>query len=570
MTSPVSLRIAVLSSFTADFLPSFLEKEFSNGNYSLEFYVGGIGRYHELVLDPQSAYYAFRPTHTLLLLDGADIFRPLFDCPFNFTAEQIANSVQDQILLIKNWLEHVEKAMPNHVTLLHTIVAPPRTPLRLLESTSDLSLHRVANVFNRAMKDLCHSGLGRFLVDMAAVATEVGYGNWGDDRLWILARMRLSRTALARLAHVQASFIHSLCAGRKKCLVLDLDNTLWGGIIGEDGIDGIALGTEGVGLAFRQFQSEILNLHKQGILLAICSKNNESDVLEVFNKHPGMLLKWDDFSDIRINWENKGSNLRAIAQRLNIGLDSLVFADDNPVEREHIRQALPEVRVLELPTDPSYYKKTLLECTWFDTLALTEEDARRNQVYRQEQQRRTLEESTTSLDDYHTSLGMVVNIKPAVEMTIPRISQLTQKTNQFNLTTRRYSEPQIKSFCLNGQYRLYTLNFRDRFGDEGLVGVAILADRPSDNAWYLDTFLLSCRVIGRNVETAFLNWIVKQARKEGKAHILAELIVTPKNAAVQKFLALHHFIPPHSTETLWRLPLKNVPDTPASIKVDGE
>lgn len=550
-------------------MPSYLEKEFSSGDFSVEFYVGGIGRYHELVLDLGSAYYAFRPTHTLLLLDGADLFRPIFDCPFNFTAEQIANSLQDQILLIKNWLEHVEKAMPHHVTLLHTIIAPPRTPLRLLESTSELSLHRVANVFNRAMEDLCLGGHGRTLVDMSAVAAEIGYGNWGDDRLWILARMRLSRTALARLAHVQASFIQSLCTGRRKCLVLDLDNTLWGGIIGEDGIDGIVLGTDGVGLAFRQFQSEILNLHKQGILLAICSKNNESDVVEVFNKHPGMLLRWEDFSEIRINWENKGANLRAIAARLNIGLDSLVFADDNPVEREHIRQALPDVRVLELPTDPSYFKKTLLECPWFDTLALTEADARRNQVYRQEQQRRNLQETATSLKDYHSSLGMVVNIKSADEMTIPRISQLTQKTNQFNLTTRRYSETQIKSFCLNGHYRLYTLNLRDRFGDEGLVGVAILKERPSDDAWYLDTFLLSCRVIGRHVETAFLNWIVKQARKEGIAQILAELIVTPKNAVVQKFLALHHFIPPNSTEALWRLPLENVPEAPPSIKVDG-
>jgi FkbH-like protein len=561
------LRIAILSSFAAGLLPSYLEKALAQSGLSAEFYMSDFGQYQQPIRDPQSDYYFFQPTHTLLLLEGADLFRSIYESPFDFSAGQIARAVEEQMVVLKSLLEQLEKHLPTHVTLLHTIVVPPRNALRLLERNSDLSLEALAAAYNQGLSEICHGRAQRYVVDLAAVAMEVGYERWTDERLWILARMRLSHVALMALAQREASFLKAMRGERKKCLVLDLDNTLWGGVVGEDGAHGIVLGTDGLGLAYRQFQMEILNLYKQGILLAICSKNNEADALEVLERHPGMVLRPEHFAAMQINWRDKATNLRAMAGQLNIGLDGLVFVDDNPVERDRVRSELPEVTVLDLPSDPALHRRTLLDCPWFDTLTLTAEDYQRSKLYIQQRQREELETTATSLDEFYASLHMVVNINLADDLTIPRVAQLTEKTNQFNLTTRRYSEAQIRALCSDNTYRVYTLAVRDRFGDEGIVGVAITERRPQEHTWYLDTFLMSCRVIGRTVETALLSYITQEAWNDGATSLLAEFMPTLKNLPARDFLPTHDFKPPAEPCALWRLDKGNVPSIPPWIQI---
>jgi FkbH-like protein len=318
----------------------------------------------------------------------------------------------------------------------------------------------------------------------------------------------------------------------RKCIVLDLDNSLWGGVVGEDGLEGLRLGQEGIGRAYVEFQMELLNLYRKGILLAVCSKNNPEDALAVIRRHPDMQLREENFAAIRINWEDKAANVRALAEELNIGLDSLVFIDDSPVERSRIRQAAPEVLVPDWPADPAEYKMALLRlsASHFYKLAITAEDTRRGDVYKAQAERRKLAESASSLEDFYRSLQMRAKIGLADSFTIPRIAQLSQKTNQFNLTTRRYTEAEITTLSHDPDSAIWWLNLTDQFGPNGIVGVLILR-RQSPDTWLIDTFLLSCRVMGRTVEDAFLAVV---ARELGDVTLIGEFRPTSKNHPVRE------------------------------------
>jgi FkbH-like protein len=368
------------------------------------------------------------------------------------------------------------------------------------------------------------------VVDVASLAAAIGFQNWHDPRMWYLTRSRWSRTALHALAERYTAAICCSVGRIRKCIVVDLDNTLWGGVVGEEGIEGLKLGEDGIGRSYVEFQIELLNLHSKGTLLAICSKNNAEDALEVFRSHPAMRLREENFAAIRINWEDKASNLRALAEELNIGLDSFVFLDDNAAERSLIRQTLPEVLVPDLPADPSGYRTLLLELAarHFYRIGITAEDWRSGEAYQAQAERRKLEASATSLAEYYRTLGMRARIGRADAFTIPRIAQLTQKTNQFNLTTRRYSEAEIWSASQNPDCAVWWLELTDQFGPNGLVGVLILR-RQQQGTLGIDTFLLSCRVMGRTAEDAFLAAI---AREMGASGLIGEYRPTAKNAVV--------------------------------------
>ena len=398
-----------------------------------------------------------------------------------------------------------------------------------------------------------------YVVDEDRIQARSGKATATDPRLWLTARMPWSDGVLSGLAKEYLRYITPYAARNRKCIVLDLDNTLWGGVIGEDGLDGIQLGMDAPGNGFLAFQRELERLWRRGILLAISSKNNEEDVLPVFDQHDGMILRLSHFSTYRINWESKPNNIREIAKELNIGLDSLVFLDDSPVEQAKMRAELPQVLTPELPTDPAYFRNTLLDLDVFETLALTEEDRNRNQLYADQKARHEFETNAGSLDDYLAALEMVVDIEPANEQTLPRIAQLTNKTNQFNLTTRRYSEAQITDM-LSGGCEVYSMRVIDRFGDNGLVGVGIL--KPIDvQTWDLDTLLLSCRVMGRSIETAFIAFLADRVRQRGIRRLRAWYLPTAKNSPVKDCYRQHGFTliqqQPDGVE-LWQLELAEV------------
>lgn len=313
---------------------------------------------------------------------------------------------------------------------------------------------------------------------------------------------------------------------RKKCLVLDLDNTLWGGVVGEDGIERIAVSGSYPGKAFHLWQEGLKELQKSGVMLAICSKNNPADVEEVWAKREDMVLRKEDFVAMRINWQNKAANIRELAQELNIGLDAMVFVDDNPTERELIRQQLPMVVVPEFPKQPydllSLYQE--LVDNYFGTYQLTDEDRQKTQQYIANAQRAQAQSSFTNMEDYLRSLEMKLQIRQVTDVTLSRVAQLTQKTNQFNLTMRRYTEDDIKKMLADGAH-IWTLSVTDKFGDYGLTGVLIIKTNV------IDTLLMSCRVLGKGIEMAFVKTVLSQYYGEMKA----EYVPTAKNAQVADF-----------------------------------
>jgi FkbH-like protein len=376
--------------------------------------------------------------------------------------------------------------------------------------------------------------------------------------------MGWSAAVLRGLAREYLRYLRAARGLNRKCIVLDLDNTLWGGVIGEDGLGGIQLGAEAPGNAFVAFQSELEKLWRRGILLAIASKNNPDDARAALEQHPDMLLRPSHFAAQRINWSSKAANIRELARELNIGLDSLVFLDDNPVERAQVRAELPQVLVPELPTDPADYRTCLLELGVFDTLALTAEDRQRNQQYADQRARREAE-SALSVDDYLADLDLVVEIELANPLNLARIAQLTNKTNQFNLTTRRYTEAEISDRLARG-WRVFGARVRDRFGDNGLTGLIMLT--PD---WTIDTLLLSCRVMGRGVETALLAMASDEALRAGVSRLRGWFHPTDKNAPARDVYRDHGFaIADHGPDesVLWELDLHaGVPSVPVWLTV---
>ena len=318
----------------------------------------------------------------------------------------------------------------------------------------------------------------------------------------------------------------------RKCIVLDLDNTLWGGILGEDGEENLKIGLTFPGVLYREFQFFLKGMRERGILLAINSKNNENDCLQFLRTSPEMFLKETDFSSCKINWKDKVSNMQEIAAELNLGLDSFVFIDDNPYECELVKSLLPQVMVYQMPTSPLEIPSFISELYGLKAIKVLDEDKKRSEYYLLDKQRKQFEQQCHSADEYFHKLHMKLTINTIMAADISRVAQLTQKTNQFNLTTRRYSESDIKKF-MNERSRIYTLRMKDVFGEYGLVGVAILTNDQKD--WIFDTLLFSCRVLGRSVEYAFVNFCIQEIKNIGGQFAIGEYIKTEKNEQVKDF-----------------------------------
>ena len=328
--------------------------------------------------------------------------------------------------------------------------------------------------------------------------------------------------------------INEIQLKRKKCLVLDLDNTLWGGILGEDGISGIKIGGDYPGNAFLYFQEALAELTRKGIILTVCSKNNEQDVLDVWNKNPYIVLKNDYITTYRINWKNKADNIQDIATELNIGLDSFVFIDDNPAERELVRQLLPMVAVPDFPDKPydlpSFFKSLLND--YFRIYTLTDEDKQKAAQYKANANRQKELCKFTNLDEYLGSLNIEVEVQSLNEYNLSRIAQMTQKTNQFNLTTKRYNDSDLLAFAKDG-WKIYCIKVKDKFGDSGITGTMFL--KPNGKSWIIDTLLLSCRILGKGIEEVFVQSVLQKLRSEGIEFVEAVYIPTMKNAQVANF-----------------------------------
>jgi FkbH-like protein len=400
--------------------------------------------------------------------------------------------------------------------------------------SSEKTVINAINKYNDFLYDLASKYGNIKIVDFALFLDKYKMEELIDWKYYFLAQMAINPRLAGAFQEWFSVQIQAIELKRKKCLVLDLDNTLWGGILGEDGIAGVALGGEYPGKAFLVFQQLILALNHQGILLAICSKNNIDDVRQLWNEHPDSILKEEHFSALRINWNNKADNIREMVQELNIGLDSLVFLDDNPAEREMVQNYLPEVVVPEFPDQPYMLPAFFKEIAerYFSIYILTDEDKVKTEQYKENTERNKLKEQFIDMDAYIKKLEIKITVEKMNKLNIVRFAQMTQKTNQFNLTTKRYTEFDIQAFSDNGNW-VYGLRVKDRFGDNGITGLIMI--ELNDQNTYIDTLLLSCRILGKDIEYAFTNYLLNKLKTFGFEHVKATYIRTTKNNQVEEF-----------------------------------
>lgn len=531
----VIVRAAFLSSFTIENLLPYVDLEIRKLGLLPEIYVAPFNSWAQEVVDEDSKLRDFNPEIVFLSVAIDDLVPELAGNPSISLLDKKGRDVVDHVVGV------VERFMAwsSSTLVVHNFHSSYRSPMGVLESRTGQTRFGWLNELNMCLIERLHT-LGRvFVLDMNELLMHRRGGNIDSPKMRYLARMRLGEQSLNDVACAYARYIAPLKGLRRKCVVLDLDNTLWGGIVGEDGPHGVKLGDTSPGIEYRDFQHYLASLTERGFLLAINSKNNPEDALTVIRLHESMVLREDSFSAVRINWRPKTENMASIAEELNIGLDSMVFLDDNPNERELMRQVFPEVLTPDLPKDPSLYRSTIERLPQFQSLVVTEEDQIRVQQYRTKRQREEVHAKTQSLDEYLQALEISVQLSRANDGTLPRLHQLFERTNQFNLTTRRYTLSQMTAFVYDGGCRLYALKAQDRFGDHGLVAAALVHMDPS--CWTLDSFVMSCRVIGYGVETALLAVVTEGAKDAGCTMVIGEYVPTAKNAPARDFYSRNGF-----------------------------
>jgi len=555
------VRLGLLGSGTQDIVAPALVATGLRHNLLVEIVIADYGTAVQAACDPASDFRAADPEFVLVSSD----YRTLDLEGDVLATDEAAAKVDFAIDTLRATLDGLKGWVRGGI-LFQTIVPPMEPLFGSLDLSQSQSSFAMVNAVNRAIGEWSRAG-DLVLVDIARAATWVGLERWSDPAMWHHAKTPLSIKFVPLYADLVARVLAAITGKARKCLVLDLDNTLWGGVIGDDGVEGIALGQGSAsGEAFLDIQRLAKRLRQRGVILAVCSKNEHDAAVKPFREHPEIVLKEDDIAVFQANWTDKATNLRAIAEMLQIGIDSLVFLDDNPVERGQVRRELPMVAVPELPEDPALYPRTLMAGGWFEAISFVEEDAKRADDYSAQAKRRELE-STSDVAGYLKSLDMICGCKPFDAVGRSRISQLVNKSNQFNLTTRRYTEAQVAA--AEADPDLFTLQVRlsDRFGDSGMISVIIF--RREGEQWVNDTWLMSCRVLGRRVEEAVLAEVVRAARAEGATRLIGEYIPSPKNKMVEKHYEKLGFTAVDNVDgvTTWALDLAGYeyPELPMTI-----
>lgn len=401
----------------------------------------------------------------------------------------------------------------------------------------DHQLRLAIDDYNKTLFELSGQYHNLKVIDLSEFTRRYPASELIDWKFYFISQMGLSAKLAKDFKAWYARKMESIALKRKKCLILDLDNTLWGGVLGEEGVEGIQIGGDYPGKAFLYFQEALLELSKSGVILTICSKNNEQDVMDAWEKNPFLVLKKEHFATYRINWTDKATNIKEMAEELNLGLDSFVFVDDNPTERELIKQLLPMVEVPEFPAQPyelPMFFQQLVE-DYFKVYSITDEDKKKTQQYKANASRALEQRNFVDFTDFLRSLDIQMTIETANEFNIQRIAQMTQKTNQFNLTTKRYTDADIRKFLQEG-WRIWCLSVADKFGDNGITGCIMV------NGDEIDTLLLSCRILGKGIEHAFLKKVMSLLYEDGLGEVKASYLPTLKNKQVSDFYEKNDFV----------------------------
>ena len=476
-------------------------------------------------MDPGSELYTFAPNYCILANCTDKLYESF--CAFPPEArKEFAETMRSRMVAV--W-QRINANMGTRILQFNFPAWDDRVFGDFGSKTPDSFSFQLRKL-NYLLTESCAEYKNVFLVDIDGLQSRLGEAAVRDAKMYCIAKMPFRTDILSHIAKQITDTVLAASGSFKKCIVLDLDNTLWGGVVGDDGIDGIQIGELGLGHAFSAFQLWLKELKNRGIILCVCSKNNESAAKEPFLHHPEMFLKLEDISVFVANWEDKASNIRHIQSVLNIGMDSLVFLDDNPFERSVVRNLIPNITVPELPENPEEYVDYLRSLNLFETVSFSEEDRVRTQQYRAEAQRVSLQSQCTDYDAYLQGLEMIAEAKPFDSFHFPRIAQLTQRSNQFNLRTVRYTEQEIGAIAADPNYVTIYFTLRDKFGDHGLIS-AVIMQKQADRL-FVDTWLMSCRVLKRGMEEFIINKMLSVAAEHGFDTVEGEYLKTAKNAMV--------------------------------------
>jgi FkbH-like protein len=520
------LRVAILRSSTLETMGPILRLRLFLEGYKPEVLFGDYNQFVQEILTPSSQLYHFKP-NVVVIMVGLEALLPDFIDDFARLPysewEKIIDSTARGLASLAG---RVEENLSCQV-IFQNVGLPNGAYWGICDAQSQEGQYALVHHFNRSLAREFQSKQGCFVWDFEALLRRIGSHSVYDAKAWYTARNPFKHSAYPEIVDDLMRYLLSALGQGKKCIVLDLDNTLWGGIAGEDGIEGIALGHDYPGNCYRDFQKQLLKLYHRGILLAINSKNDAEAALEIIDNHPDMVLRRKHFAAYRINWSDKASNLRVLAEDLNIGIDSMIFVDDNPRECELVRRQCPDCLVLCLPERPYLIPGVLNSVPGLERISITEEDTRRGEMYQAQLARGEFQIGFDNMEEYLKSLDLEVFIEPADSFSTPRIAQLTQRTNQMNLTTRRYTAAEITAMRSDRNCRVFSVSARDRFGDHGIVGVMIL--RLNDVNCLIDTFLLSCRVLGLKVEDSMIACAATVAKRENAPTLTGEYLPTAKN-----------------------------------------
>ena len=534
---PEPQKIAFLGNVTLDMLPSAMNLPLAQLGMLGDYHVVDINQHYQAIYSETSELVKFKPDYSILILSMREL-NPQFCEQFsNLSVQQRKACFQDITRHIQEWVDAALEKLTGNI-ILTNFPLPGFSASGLADVRDTESEWKYYSELNQYLIELTQSSNRIQLLDLQQLVNRVGTGQAYDTKMYYLAKIEWTESFAQTVTSQIAKLIFASKGMSKKCLVLDLDNTLWGGIIGEDGPQGVNVGKGNpVGEAFYDFQHRILNLKARGILLAICSKNNLSDVEETFKLRSEMPLSLDDFTVIMANWEHKQANIAAIAQQLNIGLDSLVFIDDNPVEVNMVREMLPEVVSLLLPDVPETMSSFIADLPWFEKTVLLEDDRNKAEQYKQNSQREQMKAQSGGLESYLHSLETIVTLRFPEAGDSARIYQLFTKTNQFNATTIRYSQEDVDSFISDETVDLHIFSVKDRFGDLGIVGLVLIRQVEDENKTLggdIDSFIMSCRSMGRGVEKAVLNTLKTYYFEEkGYAFLTSSYRPTKKNLPIK-------------------------------------
>src|SRR3989344_1270704 len=528
------LKVAFLANFTINGLPEILKVKSYQESIWVESYNAPYNQYVQEIINPTSGLYLQDPNLVFLLLDVEQFLGDFFYFPYRYSVEQRKELVAEKIKEIEDLLSLLQERSKAKV-VINEFVVPAYSSRGIIESKQEYGLTESIHKINESLRAICKNNKRLFAFPLNSFLAHCTLNPLAEPKLKYLADMKFSSSGLISLASEYFSYIYPSASKTKKCLVLDLDNTLWGGVIGEDGVEGIKLGPDKEGKPFLDFQRKILELFERGVILAINSKNNHEDAMEVIRNHKYMLLREDHFACIKINWQDKANNIKEIAKELDIGVDSIVFLDDDKTNRALIRELIPEVAVIDLPEDVSLYPLVIKNLKFFNLFNITKEDAERGKMYIDQKKRSVFKLSVDDLDTFIKKLEIKVLVRLADESTLNRITQLTQKTNQFNLTTKRYKDEDIYELFRADHYLVESVMVADKFGDYGTTGVVIIKKDLVEKCWNIDTFLLSCRILGKNIEFALMKDIIEKAKIAGMKSIKGIFIPTKKNKPAENF-----------------------------------